>query len=86
MLLDSTSAFITTVGENHTLVLPDSVPIGSRVAVVLIEEKENTTAAIASTEEADAWDLLMELIRTAPSGKLRDASENHDQYLYGGRL
>ena len=30
----------------------------------------------------DAWDMLLDMVNSAPSGKFADASENHDQYLY----
>ena len=92
MLFDPTSAFIATVGEDHMLALPDSIPAGSQVAIVLITPASTVTQATSPVpasnlgEEPDAWDLLIELARTAPSGSLTDASENHDQYLYGNRL
>ena len=92
MLLDPTSAFIATVGEDHMLVLPDSIPAGSQVAIVLITSASTVTQATSPTpasnlgEAQDAWDLLLELARTASSGGMSDAAENHDQYLYGNRL
>ena len=37
-----TSAYVSTVGPDRTIVLPESVPVGVQVAVVLLpDEKEN---------------------------------------------
>lgn len=36
MTLKTTSAYITTVGPDHTIVLPDDIAVGATVAVVLM--------------------------------------------------
>jgi len=39
MTLEVTSAYITRVGSDHTIVLPDEMPIGATVAVVVVQPR-----------------------------------------------
>jgi hypothetical protein len=36
MSLTITSAYIAIVGEDHTIILPDDIPVGSRVSITVI--------------------------------------------------
>jgi hypothetical protein len=36
MSLTSTPAYIATVGEDHTIVLPEEIPVGARVVITVI--------------------------------------------------
>jgi len=36
MALETTSAYITTVGSDHTIVLPAEMPVGATVAVIVV--------------------------------------------------
>lgn len=38
MHLDPTNAYVTTVSAGHTITLPDDIPVGARVAVVVLPE------------------------------------------------
>lgn len=53
MTLETTSAFITTVGPDHTIVLPEDIAVGATVAVVLmsnpLQENGERQARFAAT-------------------------------------
>jgi hypothetical protein len=36
MLLEKTDAYITTIGDDHQIKLPGNMPIGAKVAVILV--------------------------------------------------
>ena len=36
MTLTSTPAYVATVGEDHTIVLPDEIPVGAKVTITVI--------------------------------------------------
>ena len=44
MNLATTPAFISTVDDSHTLVLPNIIPVGAKIAVFLIPPEESLSA------------------------------------------
>ncbi|MCK6630452.1 MAG: hypothetical protein L6R45_35435 [Anaerolineae bacterium] len=53
MTIETTPAYITTVGPDHTIVLPDDIAVGATVAVVLMSnvpgDDEGRQARFAAT-------------------------------------
>ena len=43
-MTSTTAAYISTVRPDHTVILPSDVPVGSKVAVVIMSPDENSTA------------------------------------------
>ena len=60
MTFTEQSLFVTTVGDDHTIVLPDSVPSGAKIGIVILSDtpkltltrKERFKAALAEIERA----------------------------------
>ncbi len=54
MTLETTPAYITTVGPDHTIALPDDITVGATVAVVLMSDPndDERQARFAATLEA----------------------------------
>ncbi len=56
MTLETTPAYITTVGPDHTIALPDDITVGATVAVVLMSDSpkddDERQARFAATLEA----------------------------------
>ncbi len=62
--------------------------LGTRLRVLtqpgeirIVQAQEERPAQLI--ENADAWAIFQELGQTAPRGKLANAAEDHDRYLYG---
>lgn len=69
------------VSPDGRLVLPDEVARELRgeqqVSVSITVESEKGTPDLD-----DGWEVLLEMLGTAGQGRLRNASEDHDRYLY----
>ena len=62
MSLATTAAFISTVNADHTIRLPKEIPVGTKVAVVLMPVEEQT---VELTERRARFEKVMSAIRAA---------------------
>ncbi|MEZ4706836.1 MAG: hypothetical protein R3A44_06510 [Caldilineaceae bacterium] len=60
--MTTTSAFFSTVEANHTIVLPNSVPIGAKVAVILLPAESDNDENVM---RAARFQQVMNAIRNA---------------------
>ena len=60
--MTTTSAYVSTVGSDRTIVLPESVPVGAKVAVVLLPTEE---AGAESQSRSARFQIVMDAIRAA---------------------
>lgn len=62
MNLATTSGFISIVDESHTLVLPDSIPVGTKIAIFMIPSE---SATLSETNRQSRFANVMAAIRNA---------------------
>jgi hypothetical protein len=75
MSLTSTSAYVATVGEDHTIVLPEEIPVGAQVTITVIPSSvpnEHDEARRARFEETLAA-IHAALTVEAPGPTISDA-------------
>lgn len=71
MTLKTTSAYITTVGPDHTIVLPDNIAVGATVAVVLMSSQTEASAQPDRSTASSLYGILSHLEGTiAPTETL----------------
>ncbi len=70
--LETTAAYITTVGKDHTITLPAELPVGSKVAVIVMPKE--TPDATEAKRRAD-FESALDVIRTLPQTPRVDISD-----------
>ena len=60
--MTTTSAYVSTVGADRTIVLPESVPVGAKVAVVLLPDDETVGGGDARSMR---FQIVMDSIQAA---------------------
>ena len=65
--MTTTSAYVSTVDDNRTIVLPEGIPVGARVAVILLpsEEMSSEEAYKESAVRNVRFQKVMDAIRAA---------------------
>lgn len=71
MTLKTTCAYITTVGPDHTIVLPADITVGATVAVVVMSSQAEVSAQPDRSRAASLYGILSHLAGTiAPTETL----------------
>lgn len=65
-IMTTTSAFVSTVKSDRTITVPDNIPVGAKVAVVLLPQEE-------IYEDSDTRNLRFQKVMDA----IREANENN---------
>ena len=80
--MTTTSAYVSTVGADRTIVLPESVPVGAKVAVVLLPADEKVDE---SETRSARFQIVMDAIQAAMDSHFatREVTEPELKQLIG---
>ena len=73
MTLTTTPAYIAIVGEDHTIVLPDEIPVGAQVTITVIP------SGMPDQKEEEArhsrFEVTLNAIKAAPTATAKELSD-----------